>query len=118
MGRSASRPDTNFTIADAKSAAPSNAPSVTAPAPKTPVTNAGKSGYTISLAKSLSSETSPNSLTVRGRRVADGPALLTEVQPPTNQRDGEAAVLQNRCMKTREREIGALGGTIVVPQLE
>src|SRR5207244_4388943 len=58
----------SFTNAAAASAAPSSAPNATAPPPSTPVMNAGSSGYTISLAKSLRRETAPNSLTCLGSR--------------------------------------------------
>src|SRR6266545_524067 len=64
----------------AASAAPSSAPSATAPPPSTPVTNAGSSGYTISLAKSLSRETAPNSLTCRGSACRS----LTQAESPAN----------------------------------
>src|SRR6267142_5155090 len=104
-GRSASRPATSFTSAAAASAAPSSAPNATAPPPSSPVMNAGSSGYTISLAKSLRRETAPNSLTCRGRREAS----LTQAKSPANQSDGQAAIRQHGIVEGPQREGGALG---------
>src|SRR5881296_2827216 len=99
-GRSASRPATSFTSAAAASAAPSSTPNATAPPPSTPVTNAGSSGYTISLAKSLSRETAPNSLTCLG---SEG-RLLTQAESPADQSDGQAAIWQHGVMERAQRE--------------
>src|SRR2546422_8728685 len=101
-GRSASRPAPNFTTDAASSAAPSSAPSACGPAPSTPVTNAGSSGQIISLAKSFSSETNPNSLTGRGSRDAAAPLAAIESQTPPHQRDGQAAVLEERRVEAPE----------------
>src|SRR5688572_15407643 len=99
-GRSASRPAQSLTAAAAASAAPSSAPSATAPPPSTPVTKAGSSGYTISLAKSLRRETAPNSLTCLG----SAGRLLTQAESPANQRDGQAAVGQHGVVKGAQGE--------------
>src|SRR5207247_11213461 len=111
-GRSARRPATSFTSAAAASAAPSSAPSATAPPPSTPVTNAGSSGYTISLAKSLSRETAPNSLTCRGSACRS----LTQAESPTNQGDGHAAVREHGVVKSAQREAAALRFAEIVAQ--
>src|SRR6267143_1469159 len=105
-GRSASRPAMSFTSAAAASAAPSSAPNATAPPPRTPVMNAGSSGYTISLAKSLRRETAPISLTCLGS--AGGGRLLTQAESPANQRDGQAAVWEHGVVKGSQREAVAL----------
>src|SRR6267143_5069180 len=107
--RSDARPEANFTNAAANSAAPSSVPRATAPAPNTPVTNAGSSGYTISLAKSLSSETRPKSATCRG-------SLPIEAQAPADQADGEAPVRQDRVVERTQGEGTAAGGVKVVAQ--
>src|SRR6266576_1823847 len=121
-GRSATRPATSFTSAAAASAAPSSAPSATAPPPSTPVTNAGSSGYTISLAKSLSSETAPNSLTCLGRGGAccapTSGGLLTQAESPANQRDGQAAIGQHGVMEGAEGEARPFGFAEIVAQAE
>src|SRR5882672_11102658 len=111
-GRSASRPATSFT--SAASAAPSSAPSATAPPPSTPVTNAGSSGYTISLAKSLRRETAPNSLTCLGRAGRS----LTQAKSPANQRDGQAAVREHGVVKPAQREAAALRFAEIVSQAQ
>src|SRR3989454_1060163 len=136
--RSARRPAPSFTNAAANSAAPSSAPSACGPAPKTPVTNAGSNGQIISLAKSWSSETQPNSFTCRGSRLGargsglgprfirsvESPApspdslLFIEAEAPADQRDGEAAVAQQGVMEAAQGEGLALRGTEVLPQLE
>src|SRR5712692_7734580 len=113
-GRSASRPATSFTSAAAASAAPSSAPSATAPPPSTPVMNAGNSGYTISLAKSLRRETAPNSLTCLGS--PEGGRLLTQAEPPANQTDRQAAVWEHGVVKGSQREALALRFAEVVAQ--
>src|SRR3989441_10667107 len=113
-GRSASRPATSFTSAAAASAAPSSAPNAAAPPPRTPVMNAGSSGYTISLAKSLRRETAPNSLTCQGR----AGRLLTQAESPADQSDGQAAVRQHRVVERPQREAIALGFAEIVPQPE
>src|SRR5713226_9736593 len=104
--RSDARPEPNFTNAAASSAAPSSVPRATAPAPNTPVTNAGSSGYTISLAKSLSSETNPKSATGRG-------SLPTEAQAPADQGDGEAPIRQDRVVERTQGE-GTLASSVEV----
>src|SRR5438132_1005273 len=111
-GRSASRPAMSFTNAAAASAAPSSAPSAAAPPPSTPVTNAGSSGYTISLAKSLRRETAPNSLTCLGSR------LLTQAESPADQRDGETAVRQDGVVESAQREVVASRLPKIVAQPE
>src|SRR5467141_3234461 len=113
-GRSASRPATSFTSAAAASAAPSSAPSATAPPPSTPVTNAGSSGYTISLAKSLRRETAPNSLTCLGRAGRS----LTQAKSPANQGDGQAAVREHGVVKPAQREAAALRFAEIVAQAQ
>src|SRR5260370_30931176 len=95
--RSDARPEPNFTNAAASSAAPSSVPRATAPAPNTPVTNAGNSGYTISLAKSLSSETNPKSATGRG-------SLPTEAQAPPHQGDRKASLPHDLLMERNARD--------------
>src|SRR3989441_7563788 len=109
-GRSASRPATTFTSAAAASAAPSSAPNAAAPPPRTPVMNAGSSGYTISLAKSLRRETAPNSSTCLGSR------LLTQAESPADQRDGQAAVGQHGVMEGAQCEAMAFGFAEIVAQ--
>src|SRR5919201_88144 len=109
-GRSASRPDTSLISAAAASAAPSIAPSAAAPPPSTPVTKAGSSGYTISLAKSLRRETTPNSLTCRGSR------LFTQAQPPADQGDGKTAVRKYGVVKRAQAEILPLGAAEIIAQ--
>src|SRR6266566_166483 len=112
--RSASRPETSFTSDAAASAAPSSAPNATAPPPSTPVMNAGSSGYTISLAKSLRRDTTPNSLTCRGR----AGRLLTQAESPANQTDGQTAVWEDGVVKGAQREAVSLRLTEVVAQAE
>src|SRR5438132_12386938 len=102
----------SFTNAAAASAAPSSAPSAAAPPPSTPVTNAGSSGYTISLAKSLRRETAPNSLTCLGSR------LLTQAESPADQRDGETAVRQDGVVESAQREVVASRLPKIVAQPE
>src|ERR671924_1187732 len=102
----------SFTNAAAASAAPSSAPNATAPPPSTPVTNAGSSGYTISLAKSLRRETTPNNLTCRGRP----PGSFTQAESPANQGDGNAAVRQDRVVKCAQGELRAARLLEVVAQ--
>src|SRR5919201_4929285 len=105
-GRSASRPDTSLISAAAASAAPSSAPSAAAPPPSTPVTNAGSSGYTISLAKSLNRETTPKSLTCLGRGAAccapPLSGLLTQAKSPANQGHGQSAVREHGVVERAE----------------
>src|SRR6266550_2260996 len=113
-GRSASRPAPSFTSAAAASAPPSSAPNATAPPPNTPVMNAGSSGYTISLAKSLRRDTAPNSLTCRGR----AGLLLTQAESPANQCDGQTAVWEDGVVKGAQREAVSLRFTEVVAQPE
>src|SRR6267378_1808580 len=110
--RSASRPAMSFTSAAAASAAPSSAPNATAPPPSTPVTNAGSSGYTISLAKSLRRETAPKSLTCLGRAGRS----LTQAESPANQGDGQAAVREHGVVKGPQRKAAALRLAEVVTQ--
>src|SRR5882762_4990639 len=112
--RSASRPETSFTSAAAASAAPSSAPNATAPPPRTPVMNAGSSGYTISLAKSLRRETAPNSLTCLGSCWRS----LTQAESPADQRDGQAAVREHGVVEGAQREAVALRLAEVVAQPE
>src|SRR2546422_6729213 len=107
--RSDSRPDPNFTNAAANPAGPSGVPRATAPAPSTPVTNAGSSGYTISLAKSLRSETNPNRVTWRG-------SLLTDSQTPPDQGDGETPIRQDGVMERTEGEGGPARGVEILAQ--
>src|SRR5207244_13046209 len=111
-GRSASRPASSFTSAAAASAAPSSAPNATAPPPSTPVTKAGSSGYTISLAKSLRRETAPKSLTCLGRAGRS----LTQAESPANQGDGQAAVREHGVVKGPQRKAAALHFVEVVAQ--
>src|SRR5213592_371625 len=113
-GRSASRPAPSFTSAAAASAVPSSAPNAAAPPPSTPVMNAGSSGYTISLAKSLRRDTAPNSLTCRGR----AGRLLTQAESPANQCDGQAAVWEDGVVKGAQREAVSLRFTEVIAQPE
>src|SRR2546425_884586 len=113
-GRSASRPATSFTSAAAASAAPSSTPNATAPPPRTPVMNAGSSGYTISLAKSLRRETAPNSFTCLG---SEG-RLLTQAESPADQSDGQATVRQHGVVEGAEREAMAPGFAEIVAQAE
>src|SRR5207237_1236447 len=115
-GRSASRPATSFTRAAAPTAAPSSAPNASAPPPSTPVMNAGRSGYTISLAKSLRRETAPSSLTWRGRPLPPPFASFTQAESPPNQGDGKAAVGQHGVVKRAQRELGAAGLLEVIAQ--
>src|SRR5947199_10574186 len=118
-GRSASRPAPNFTTDAANSAAPSRAPSACGPAPSTPVTNARSSGEIISLAKSLSSETAPNSFTGRGSRAAGAASLpLMQTQAPPDQRDGQAAVLEDRIVEAAQRERRPARRAKVLAQLQ
>src|SRR5260370_26687177 len=107
--RADARPDPNFTNAAGRPAAPSSVPRATAPAPNTPVTNAGSSGYTISLAKSLSRETNPKSATGRG-------SLTTEAQAPPDQGDREASVRQDRVVERTQGEATFAGGVEVLAQ--
>src|SRR2546426_8348966 len=92
----------------------------------------------ISLAKSLSSETQPNSFTCRGSRLGargsglgarfirsvESPApspdslLFIEAEAPADQGDGETAVVQQRVVEAAQGEALALRGTEVLPQLE
>src|SRR3989442_12474294 len=109
--RSDNRPEPNFTNAAANSAAPSSVSRATAPAPRTPVTKAGRSGQTIPLAKSLSSETNPKRATWRGR-------LITEAQAPADQLDREAPVRQDGVVEPAEREGGPACGAEVLAQPE
>src|SRR6185436_3148012 len=111
-GRSAVRPAKNFTNAEAASAAPSSAPNANAPPPSTPVTNAGSSGYTISLAKSLRRETAPNSLTCLGSCWRS----LTQAESPAYQRDRQAAIGQDRLVEAAQGETVALRFAEIVPQ--
>src|SRR3989440_9682285 len=112
--RSASRPATSFTSAAAASAAPSNAPSAAAPPPSTPVTNAGSNGYTISLAKSLRSETAPNSLTCLG----SSSSLFTQAESPADQRDGKTTVREDGIMEAAERKLFSFCLAEIVAQPE
>src|SRR5947199_10099104 len=113
-GRSARRPATSFTTAAAASAAPSSAPSAIAPPPSTPVTNAGSSGYTISLAKSLRRETAPNSLTCRGRLGVS----FTQAESPADQGDGKAAVREHGVVEPPQREAVAFRCAEILAQAQ
>src|SRR5882762_5384822 len=72
----------------------------------------------MSLAKSLSSETQPNSFTCRGSGGAAAAFLCIEAEAPTDQRDGETAVAQQGVVKSAQGKGPALRGAVVLPQLE
>src|SRR5262245_43713659 len=94
--RSARRPLIHLTSAAVRSAAPSSAPSASALPPSGPVMNAGRTGYTISLAKSLKSETNERPLTGPGS--ADFGSGI-EAHAPADQRHRQPAVAQHLAVK-------------------
>src|SRR3972149_6443645 len=101
--RSASLPLTHRSSAAVRSAAPSRVPSASALPPSGPVMKAGKTGYTISLAKSLNSETSESPLTGPGsRRAGSG----IEPHSPADQGDGQAPVGEQLLVKPGQAESG------------
>src|ERR1043166_4737415 len=102
--RSASRPLTHLTSAAVRSAAPSRAPSASAVPPSGPVMNAGRTGYTISLAKSLNSETSERPLTGPGS--ADFRSGI-EPHAPADQRHRQPAVAQDLAVEFFQAELAA-----------
>src|ERR1041385_8962292 len=129
-GRSARRPLIQRTSAAVRSAAPSSAPSATAVPPSGPVTNAGSTGQTISLAKSLKSDTAERPLTGPGSRdvgrsagapsksVLPGPDAGSgiEPQPPADERHRKPAVRGHLGVEFRRGERPAARGADVVPQ--
>src|ERR1051325_2341087 len=112
---SASRPAPSFTTAAANSAAPSSAPKACGPPPSTPVTNAGSSSDIISLAKSFSSETQPNSWTWRGRA---RPLGGIEAETPADQGDRQTPVAEQCVVEVAQRGPGPPCRPQLVTQLE